>query len=166
MDYIFITKIIVTALCAYTFYTDFTRFKIYNWVMLALIILYPIYALLAVPTPEWYYGLALLVGLFFLGYPLFAFGLLGGGDVKIIAVFGLWIGSHDGFFSLAKFFLYFALIGGAFTILLLILRGILHDPKKGESKLPLIFQRRQPVAYGIPIIASFLILVWHLKVLG
>lgn len=50
--------------------------------------------------------------LLFLGYALFAFGMLGGGDAKMIAVSGLWLG----FPCSILFVLFSALAGGALAL--------------------------------------------------
>ena len=64
-------------------------------VPLALLLLFALYAVTSSHmVPVWTHiatGLVLLL----VGFALFAFGGLGGGDGKLMAVAGLWVGPHD-----------------------------------------------------------------------
>ena len=65
-------------------------------------------------------GIHILVGFvaLLIGFVLFAAGYLGGGDVKIIAAIGLWLG----FDHLGDFLVYTTLFGGALSLMVLYLR--------------------------------------------
>ena len=94
-------------------------------------------------------GLAVLA----VGFVMFGFGWVGGGDVKLAAATALWIGSEQ----LADYLLLSALAGGALTLAILSIRAIplpaftlgwawlgrLHDPKGG-------------IPYGIALAAAAL----------
>lgn len=94
-------------------------------------------------------GLVLLVGL-----ALFIPGWIGGGDAKLAAALGLWLG----FDPLLLWFTLFALFGGALTFAILYYRKAplplrlgrvgwiarLHDPKEG-------------VPYGVALAAGMLV---------
>ncbi|MGA7546637.1 MAG: prepilin peptidase [Methyloceanibacter sp.] len=89
-----------------------------------------------------------------IGFCLFAFGWVGGGDAKLFAATCLWLGPE----MLLTYGLITALIGGALTLVLLFLRGMplpavltsqgwllrLHNPKEG-------------VPYGIALAAAGLL---------
>ena len=81
--------------------TDLRARRIPNWLTAGTAALYPVYLVLT-PTPTAWLaalGLALLVGV--VGVVLFARGLLGGGDVKLIAAITLWAGlDHFAMFAL------------------------------------------------------------------
>lgn len=71
----------------------------------------------------WYqFAMHLSAGMVFLlvGFAMFAAGLLGGGDAKILAVAGLWLG----FDHIAEYTLYAAILGGIVTFGLLFMRKI------------------------------------------
>jgi prepilin peptidase CpaA len=58
-------------------------------------------------------GLAVGAGLFLIGAALFAVGAIGGGDVKLVAAVGAWVGLH----GLPSFLVVMALLGGALALL-------------------------------------------------
>lgn len=75
--------------------SDLTGRWIPDSVPLALLILFVLYTLtIGHLAPVWTHiviGAALLL----VGFALFSFGGLGGGDGKLMAVAGLWVGPHD-----------------------------------------------------------------------
>lgn len=87
-------------------------------------------------------------------FALFSFGWIGGGDAKLFAATCLWFGPE----ALVPYAVYSALLGGALTLVLLMVRTMplpvfltsqgwimrLHDPKQG-------------VPYGIALAAAGLI---------
>lgn len=89
--------------------TDVTRRRIPNLLCISLaLIFFPL--ALAAAMPLWLIGLHVTTGIILLmvGYGLFAFGWVGGGDAKLLAAAGLWIG----FPSVLPFLLLAALAGG------------------------------------------------------
>jgi prepilin peptidase CpaA len=99
--------------------------------------------------------LAASIGLV-LGFALFAFGIVGGGDAKLFAMVLLWLGLKD----LMSFALAASLLGGVLTVSLLTLRRLplpqllarqawilrLHDDKSG-------------IPYGVALAAGALIIL-------
>lgn len=92
---------------------DVMTMRIPNWLTAGLAVLF-IPAALASGMP--YFGVALHVaagvGLFVLGYCLFVFGVFGGGDAKLMAAVGLWLG----FPVILPFLLFTALAGGLLAV--------------------------------------------------
>ena len=81
--------------------TDLRERRIPNWLTAGAAALYPVYLVLTPVPTAWLgaFGLALLVGV--VGVVLFARGLVGGGDVKLIAAISLWAGlDHFAIFAL------------------------------------------------------------------
>lgn len=75
--------------------SDLTGRWIPDSIPLGLLGLFALYMLTSPhPAPVWTH-IATGVGLLVVGFVLFAFGGLGGGDGKLMAVAGLWIGPHD-----------------------------------------------------------------------
>ena len=133
-------------------YFDATRFIIPNWLNAALILLFPLWWYLS-PTPIDALGsLYLFLAFLVVGFALFALGLMGAGDVKLLAALALYIGWN---ITALYFLIYMGLIGGALTMLILIIRRILRSR---ETK-PRIFTRKEPVPYGLAIAGSFLFLL-------
>lgn len=106
----FPTLVIVAAL------KDLTSYTIPNWISLALIAAFPL-AALAAGLPMGAFGIALAVGAAALvaGIAMFALGWIGGGDAKMFAACGLWMGVPAVF----SFTLITALAGGGLALALL-----------------------------------------------
>lgn len=103
--------------------------------------------------------IAVAMALLVIGMGMFAMGWIGGGDAKLFAVTGLWLGYTTQLFEYA---LYASLLGGLLTIAILKLRSFsvlpnfmafgwllrLHDPKEG-------------VPYGVALAVSALMIYPH-----
>ena len=75
--------------------TDLVGRWIPDSVPLALLLLFVLYTLTIGHLASVWAHIAVGGGLLGVGFSLFAFGGLGGGDGKLMAVAGLWIGPHD-----------------------------------------------------------------------
>lgn len=67
------------------------------------------------PLPLFGMHMAVAAGLLAAGYGLFSFGLVGGGDAKLLAAAGLWFGGA----GLMQFFIMTAMAGGALALALM-----------------------------------------------
>ncbi len=95
---------------------DMTSYTIPNWISLALIAAFPPVALLAgMSLPLM--GVSALVGVAALvaGIAMFALGWIGGGDAKLFAACGLWLGWP----AALPFAMWTALAGGGLAVALL-----------------------------------------------
>ena len=114
-------------------YTDLTQQRIFNWVILLLLILYfPLaftagYELSAVAMAV---GTAMIV--FMAGFGFFSAGWLGGGDVKLAAASALWLGPE----TVVSYILWTAILGSMVTLSIMVLRrkranetGSSYDPR-------------------------------------
>ena len=136
-------------------YFDATRFIIPNLLVGFLLLLYPIAAYLSPAPINLQADLITFAVSFVICYLMFSFNIMGGGDAKLIMALSLWVGAAH----IADFIIYFALLGGLLTLLLLIARAILPSIFTA-GKLPKIFRKREPVPYGLAISSSFLILLY------
>lgn len=145
--------------------SDARYYIIPNWLNLAILILY-ISALFLLPVKADLLTLAAGVIILFIGMAFFTLGLMGGGDVKLLAVLTLWVGWSS---ATLQFIFSTAIFGGVLVVIVLLLRAIVPPfwlklcPKK---TLPRILTRKQPVPYGIAIAAGFSFLLWQDKVPG
>lgn len=124
--------------------SDLVSYKIPNWIPAALAALFALAAALAglsLETVGWH--LAVCLGALICGMALFGFGLIGGGDAKLFAAGALWMGP----LFILKYCLYFAMVGGAFAIMLLLLRKA--PLPASASRIGFLNQLLQPKA-GIP----------------
>lgn len=137
-------------------YTDITRYRIPNWLCLTMLLLFPL-AQLAAPHPvallPHLLTAALVLGL---GFLLFIPGMLGGGDAKLLAVCGLWLGPS----AMLPALVLTALTGGLLSLILLPLRAL------GLPGKTAILEKGGPVPYGLAIAAAGILSSGRLPMLG
>lgn len=115
----------------------------------AIILVYALYALLG--NTNFLHGLISAGVLLVVGFALFYFQIMGGGDSKLIAAMGLWVGlSH-----LVDFILYTAIAGGFVTIGVL----FIHHIKARRSDTITI--PAPTVPYGVAIALGGGIAAWQ-----
>jgi prepilin peptidase CpaA len=93
-QYGLVIKAVTVAVLCYVAFTDLRTFKIQNESVLLLVALYLLYALI---FRSWYDVLSnviLAVAVLSLLLWFYSRGVLGGGDVKLLPVVCLWVGSH------------------------------------------------------------------------
>lgn len=144
------------AMCA-TLWLDVTRYTIPNWLVGSLLFLYPV-AVYVSPQPiAWEMALAGMAIVFLAGSVIFALRVMGGGDIKLITVLALWVGWK----GLLDFIFLFAIIGGVFSIFVLIGRRVAtYLPLKA----PRLLQKGAPIPYGVAIALAFLWLMHEGKI--
>lgn len=92
-------------------------------------------------------GLVALV----IGFLLFAFGYIGGGDAKVFAAIAAWIGLHD----LPEYLLLATIFGGALTLGLLAARKLpLPAPLAARQWILRLHEPRGGIPYGIALSAG------------
>ena len=101
----------------YAMYTDLRERIIDNWLNLGIALAAPLYwwasGLTLWPDVGIQIGFALLVSLIFLG--IFALGMMGGGDVKLLGALALWLPPMP-FFGLL---IVMSIVGGVLTVIFL-----------------------------------------------
>jgi prepilin peptidase CpaA len=137
---------------------DAVSYTISNHLNLALLVLYglaaaflPVHALMALAAA----AIVLAVGM-----GIFALGVMGGGDIKLLAVLTLWVGWG---MPCMQFLFLTALMGGVLAIVLLTLRFVFTPVLTRASptrSVPRILTRGQPMPYGIAIAIAFLQVLW------
>ena len=138
---------------AYAAASDLLTMRIANSVSLGLVAAFLVIALIAgMPAQEMLLHLAVGAGLLVAGMVLFGLNLVGGGDAKLLAASGLWIGYEQ----LVPFLLYVTIFGGALALLLLAYRRL------PATALPLpgwavrLHATDEGMPYGIAIAAGAL----------
>jgi prepilin peptidase CpaA len=95
--------------------TDVTSFKIPNWLTgLIAASFFPMALLIGMPLNDFMWHVAAGLILFFVGYALFALGMFGGGDSKLMAAAGLWFGTSQ----TLPFLILTALAGGVLAVII------------------------------------------------
>ncbi len=155
-----VVALILSAAMLLVIYYDMVRFIIPNWLNGLLLVSYPLWVVLS-PTPiDWLSGLSMFGILFAVGYVLFALNAMGGGDVKLLAICGLFTGLSEAGVALV---VYMALLGGVLSILLIAIRYTLPMvwmrlcPTRNTPKL---LTMGEPIPYGIAIAGGFLAVIW------
>ncbi|GLQ06560.1 A24 family peptidase [Sneathiella chinensis] len=144
-----LTILIAACLVLYAAFSDFKAFHISNYISIALVALYPVAVLTAPVDVNWVAGLSVGAGAFVLGFGLFALGLFGGGDVKLISALCLWAGI-DHLFS---FLIYMALAGGLLVVFVLGREAFRKSDEASGTRggLRAALRARAPVPYGVAI---------------
>lgn len=138
--------------------SDARRYIISNALNLTVLALFVLAAvLLPIPVLP---ALAMAGLMLLLGLGLFALGIMGGGDIKLLTVLSLWTGWWLPTF---QFVFLTAMLGGLLVILILPLRAALPPvwlKLFPTRSLPRLLVRKEPVPYGLAIAAAFLVMLW------
>lgn len=153
--------------------TDVKNYTISNKLCLSVVLLYPIYLFSLYlnnlsPTFEYIvYSIGISVIIFLILVALFAFGLIGGGDVKLIPAVALWAGPS----LTIKFLLITTICGGFVSLVIIISKYIKKYLLKGKSSGKINFyvakssesdNGEKNIPYGIAISAGGLYVAFML----
>jgi prepilin peptidase CpaA len=146
-------NLFVSQICVWIFiglvlcaaWSDFRDYLIPNRISVGLLLLYPAFVLSSPVVIDWQNAGLIAGGVFLFGLGLFAARLMGGGDVKLLAVCALWAGPEQAL----PFVVLTATAGGilSFALMMRVKYGwIVGYPGAGwaETKVP----------YGVAIAAG------------
>ena len=137
--------LLFAALLLLAAFQDLWRLKISNWLSAAIIVAAFVAVILAGPVASLWQNVAVFAGLLVAGTIAFAFGKMGGGDVKLLAATGLW-------FDLAgagRMIVAVMLAGGIVAIAVLILRTLKWSQEARERVA--ILRPKGGIPYGVAI---------------
>ncbi len=141
---------------------DATRYIIPNTLNGGIILLFALGCFLLPLHPLPSLGAAAIM--LILGLGLFALGLMGGGDIKLLVALTLWTGWN---IASLQFIFATAIFGGVLVLMVLPARKLLPSLWTNKGKTPpRLLRRGEPVPYGIAIAAAFLWIVWRGMVPG
>jgi len=100
--------------------SDLARYRIRNKVVYAIVAAFAVGAVADLAWPALGWSVLAGVVMFAIGAVLFAFGVFGGGDVKLVAAMALWTGFAD----LPRFLLVMTAAGGVLGLVWLIKRRL------------------------------------------
>lgn len=154
--------LMLSALLLIAMITDAARFIIPNWLNGLIALLYAVFLYMVPEAKDVEYLNALYAFgiLFAVGYVLFIFNIMGGGDIKMFSVLALWIGFGE---PLLEFVLFTAVLGGLMTLVLLFARMIaafIGSMLPNKPNIPRVLSFGEPIPYGIAIAWGFLIVMW------
>ena len=136
---------------------DLASYTIPNYLSLALVGAFAVFAFSAGMTPA-IAGMHILAGLLALaaGFTLFALGYVGGGDAKLFGAIVLWLGFRD----LLDFAFLASLFGGGLALLLLsVRRWPLPAAFMGQGWLVRLHDSHSGIPYGVALAAGALVLL-------
>ena len=147
--------VIFTFTMVYAGLNDLTTMRIRNGLVLGLLAAYAILAPLAgFADGEMAWSVAIAAGILVVCFVFFAFGWMGGGDVKLLAVTALWLGPDH----TPAFLVYTALFGGALTLAVLRLRLVGLPEFLGNRPWIARLQSDQSgVPYGVAVTLAALV---------
>ena len=143
-------------------FIDLREFRIPNAVPLAMMALFLIKAAAVAGVVVWPDHIAAFSFALTLGFLAFAFGLIGGGDAKLMTAVALWLGMG----ALPVFLAITAVGGGVLALVLIGLRYLaarrpLATATAGSSGGPRLLEKNAPVPYALPIAMAALWLEWR-----
>jgi prepilin peptidase CpaA len=151
-------------LCLWAAASDLIHFRIPNRVPLVLVALYPAYLAAGwfggLPV-DWVGGLIAGAGIFVFGFALFSYGLIGGGDVKLLSAVALWSGTG----GLVPLVLVVGAAGGLLSLGLIAAKAASYaqQPASRPADMPVwraVLQ--QPAPYGVAIAIGGLFILGQL----
>jgi prepilin peptidase CpaA len=161
---------VVMVLCCAASVQDVRTFRIadrYSIFIAALFVIVAAVGLMAGTVSIW--TILATVGwsslIFIVATTLFAFGMFGGGDVKLLTAVSLWVAPG----ALPHFLLFVALAGGVVSLIVLLLRLLVPFAIKKQWLVPTFFTKfaeaDREVPYGLAIAAG-IVVVWMRGALG
>jgi len=149
-------------LVVYAACSDMARLIIPNWVSIALAAIFPIAALIA-GAPLMSIGLHLLFGfgVLALGFVLFQFNIIGGGDAKLLAAVSIWTGMT----AFMPFIFWTAIAGGVMALALLTARQLLPVGTY-PAFVDHLLKKQNGIPYGVAIMVGALMAIPSLPYLS
>lgn len=140
---------------------DVVSLRIPNFMNAAFALLFLPASLVAWPV-DWLSHLGAAAGMLALAALAFRFNVFGGGDAKLLAVCGLWVGV----WALPFFLMCTAFLGGIEAALFwsarkaIISVAVRVGPGGENLRLPVVLLDGAPIPYGVAIVGGFLITAW------
>ena len=144
-----------SALMIYAAYSDLKSYTLPNFISLILVAGFALIMVILQPPLSvvgWHVGVGAI--LFVIGFILFATGLFGGGDVKVIAALGLWLGPMN----VLSFLTLMTIFGGVLAVALLVFRKIeIPQHWLENSAIAGLHSKEEGIPYGVAIALAALI---------
>lgn len=140
----------LAALFAYAALSDLRGFRIPNRVPVLIFVLFAVVSALVLEPRDILLHLAAGVALLAAGAALFAGGIWGGGDAKLVAAIGTW----TGFAAMPRFLAVMALAGGVLALLILAMRAVAPRVATADAAWHVRIARAGHLPYGVALAAG------------
>ncbi len=137
--------LILIALLAAASIEDAVRLRISNLISAAILAGAAAAAIIVGPELSLWQNVAVFVGLLVIGTAVFALGMMGGGDIKLLAATGLWFDLPGAFLMIMS-----VLIAGGLLALLLLAARLIGWSDATRERI-VVLKRRGGIPYGIAI---------------
>ena len=137
--------LILCALLATAAIEDAVRLRISNYISGAIVAGAIAAAVIAGLDLSLWQNLVVFFGLLIVGTPMFALGMMGGGDIKLLAATGLWFDLQGALLMIVSVFI----AGGLLALLLLVTR--LVNWSEATRQRVVALKRGGGIPYGIAI---------------
>lgn len=142
--------------------SDASRLIIPNWVSIALAAIFPFAALMGgAPLAEIGLHFVFGFGVLALGFVLFQFNIIGGGDAKLLAAVSIW----TGFTAFMPFILWTAIAGGVMALTLLTARQLIPVGTY-PTFVEHLLKKQNGIPYGVAIMIGALMAIPSLPYLS
>lgn len=154
----------LTVLMLMVIYFDLTSYLIPNWLNGLVLGLFLTLLALHPEQIDWQSSLLAFGIVFAVGFAMFAFRMMGGGDIKLLIALAPFMGFSQ---LLLDYALLFTLAGGALSLALYVARKIAPQIVKDTTISRFrIIQNGAPVPYGLAIAGAFLYMLLAGKING
>lgn len=145
----FVSLVLVAAV------SDVVSYRIPNVVVVMLLVLYPIFVIVSPAEVQWLYSTGIFAAVIAVGMGLYAFRMIGAGDIKLLAAILLWAGP-----SLAPLALLIGIIASGLVALIMVsnLRFVLASALSSISKKSLgdkFLAKSMPWGIGLGVAGIF-----------
>ncbi len=147
---------VFAGLLVYAACSDIARLIIPNWVSIALVASFPVFALSHAMAPlqiggHLLFGFAVLV----VGFGLFAAKIIGGGDAKLLAAAAVW----TGYASFLPLIFWMALSGGLMALILMQARKWVPYVEGAPAFVNKLLVHGSGIPYGVAIMVGGLMAI-------
>ncbi len=141
---------------------DLASYTIPNWIQFGLLLSFILFAVTAgFPAAAFANHLLAAAAGLLLGFTLFAFGFMGGGDAKLFACVAVWFGFPD----VLQYALGASIVGGALTLAVMaVRRWPLPDILARQRWIARLHNAQQGIPYGVALAAGALLVLPHTDV--
>lgn len=137
---------------------DALHYRIPNKISAAMLVCFPLFVLTSPHELDWKQHIMVFLLILGAGFTMFMGHLAGAGDIKLLAVTGLWAGPH-----LVAVFLVGTAVAGGIVALGMALLTLVRNKTAEIKRQPAVAVAKVPIPYGMAIAAGGLNVLYRLS---